>query len=382
MEAEWETVDFHVQPKTTRWRLQAIYNITITGQAQIWQVGFDGIENITTQFGHVGGAITTVVRQVKLNSSGRNIHEQALLQARKEYKDMFDKGYRPPGSEETREMPFMTGLKYDPVAKMVFPQLISPKLDGIRWEVWLSGGKLRNRTRKNTEYTHVTSLAEDVKRFFPYLPTGARLQCEFYKHGWSFERIVSAVKSTVNINPELAQIELHIFDVYYEENPPYWERYNRLVSAYQTFLSDDPQPPTKLAIVPCQPVVSKEDIEKGLEQAIKSGFEGLIIRDPQKQYKGGRGKCFLKYKLFDEEEATVVGVKEAEGTDKGSAVLCVMDEKGARFDVRPAEPLELRRYWFTNPQVVMGKAYTVKFQGRSETGVPRFPTGKGFRDYE
>ena len=52
-----------------------------------------------------------------------------------------------------------------------------------------------------------------------------------------------------------------------------------------------------------------------------------------------------------------------------------------RVNVRPAEPISEREKWFENPQLVIGKLYTIKYTEKSTSGVPN-ASGVGFRDYE
>jgi hypothetical protein len=44
--------------------------------------------------------------------------------------------------------------------------------------------------------------------------------------------------------------------------------------------------------------------------------------------------------------------------------------------------LESRRKMWNNRKNYLGKDLTVKFQGKSKNGIPRFPVGVAVRDYE
>jgi DNA ligase-1 len=52
------------------------------------------------------------------------------------------------------------------------------------------------------------------------------------------------------------------------------------------------------------------------------------------------------------------------------------------MDVRPRGTREDRAHFFQQGTRYIGKMLTVKFQGYSEYGIPRFPVGIAIRDYE
>ena len=61
--------------------------------------------------------------------------------------------------------------------------------------------------------------------------------------------------------------------------------------------------------------------------------------------------------------------------------ICETPE-GKRFTCRPRGTHEERKVWFKNGAAYVGKKLTVRFQELSDGGVPRFPVGIAFRDYE
>jgi O6-methylguanine-DNA--protein-cysteine methyltransferase len=91
----------------------------------------------------------------------------------------------------------------------------------------------------------------------------------------------------------------------------------------------------------------------------------------------------MKSKDFMDKEVTVVNVVESEGKEAELAKFIVRDEFDNTFPVRPAGTFEQRRVWMQNPNLVIGKRYTIKyFSIYPDTNKPRFPTGVAFRDYE
>ena len=81
-------------------------------------------------------------------------------------------------------------------------------------------------------------------------------------------------------------------------------------------------------------------------------------------------------------EFIVIGYKQGTGRETGTIIFrCTVKDYG-EFDVRPKGTREDRQRWFKDGEQLIGKKLTVKFQGYSDSGIPRFPVGIGLRDYE
>ena len=98
--------------------------------------------------------------------------------------------------------------------------------------------------------------------------------------------------------------------------------------------------------------------------------EGVMLKDPDSMYEGKRSHCLLKVKKFDDAEATVIGHLKGNGR---IAFLCgaiqVQEKDGTEFKIGSGFNDAQRK---SPPKV--GTVVTFKFQGRSNRGVPRFPT--------
>jgi len=141
--------------------------------------------------------------------------------------------------------------------------------------------------------------------------------------------------------------------------------------------------------VACELANSHEEIKQYHDKYVEQGYEGVIIRKlafeekeiPNSVYCFKRCSNILKYKEFDDEEVTILDVTQGAGKEAGIAMFKVQDSKGNVLEaVRPSGSFEERKRWFENPKEVIGRRYTIKFWGRSEYGIPRFPVGVGFRD--
>jgi DNA ligase-1 len=115
---------------------------------------------------------------------------------------------------------------------------------------------------------------------------------------------------------------------------------------------------------------------------VQQGYEGIMLRASKGLYKNVRSVDLLKYKEFFDDEYEVVGFKEGEGGEKGCVLWTCKTEKGTTFHCRPRGTREDRTELFQKGASYIGKKLTVRFQELTDDGIPRFPVGIAFRDYE
>jgi ATP-dependent DNA ligase len=108
-----------------------------------------------------------------------------------------------------------------------------------------------------------------------------------------------------------------------------------------------------------------------------------MLRNKTAGYKVGQRSADLqKYKEFIDEEYEVVDYKDGEGIESGCVVWNLKTPKGQLFACRPRGTREDRIDQFINGKDYIGKMLTVRYQELTDDGVPRFPIGIAFRDYE
>lgn len=363
----------------------------------MWEIRFvPRISAIVWRFGQIGGKLQYGTREIKLNNSGRNLEEQALLEMRKKYDDKYQSGYREEGCDEND--PFTTGKpmlanEYTPSLIHCWPVVVQPKLDGIRalvsldedGDIVIQSRERRNLIKNPAQFAHIRSeLADYLSR----LPEGSWLDGEFYTHGWDFNTIASVVKRWKNLHPQHDQLNYYVYDIIEKDLLPYDQRYNLLVEAWPT-----DQEYYSVHVIESQSATDPLEIDQLLSHYLNQGYEGVMVRQllcdnptPEQiraaSYQCKRCNSLLKYKLTFEEEMKIIDVEEAEGTHEGLALIVVEDSAGRKFRITPAESHEQRRQWVQNPELVIGLPYTVRYQNKTPAGAPRFPIGKGIRDYE
>ena len=126
----------------------------------------------------------------------------------------------------------------------------------------------------------------------------------------------------------------------------------------------------------------KESVYDMHDRYVSDGYEGVMIRNLDGKYKSSRSYNLQKYKHFVDHEYTIVDVKEAVGTDSGTAIIQWENCDQNVFWVRPRGSREYRARLLKDQQKIIGKQLTVRYQNLTEKGIPRFPVGIAVRDYE
>jgi DNA ligase-1 len=124
-------------------------------------------------------------------------------------------------------------------------------------------------------------------------------------------------------------------------------------------------------------------IENLHDGVVAAGFEGIMVRNAYSPYHlKSRPKDLLKCKIFDDNEFKIVGGKPEVGKDAGCVVFECEVEPGKVFSVRPKGNKAYRKKLYAELDDHIGKNLTVKYQGLTDNGIPRFPVGVAIRDYE
>lgn len=354
-------------------------------QWKIW-VEYDEAEKnayIKREYGQVDGKMANSVKEV---SSGKNkgrsnetsVLEQAVLEAKSIYKKQKEGGYVEDVSklkQEELSLP-MLAHDYKKRGKDIKTEnaYTQPKLDGVRMMV-NKDMKMISRTGK--EIKIMKHLESELNEVFQEFGGNVVLDGEMFSFELTFEEISGLFRQTKNINEkDLQKMKFYVFDMYDLEDKEmkFSDRYEKMKSVFK-----------KLKLDNIKLVVSskfKGDIEEKHAEYIEAGYEGLMIRNGDGEYKCNyRSKDLQKYKEFQDEEYEIVDVKEALGNDAGTGVF-VCKYKGEEFSVRCRGSRELRGEQLRKKDEYVGKKLTVRFQNLTENGFPRFPVGISVRDYE
>ena len=404
--------------------LPTLYNVTIgTNREKQWRTYvLENDENtyeIVSEHGIVGGKQVT---HKKIVTEGKNAgksnattpRQQATLEAERDWTKKKKQGYVEERGEPTTQMvgnettsPTTASVEPKLLKPMLalefkmekekdkekgrFPVFIQPKLDGVRCLIYKNpDGSVVFQSRRNTIYDPFTHLVPELEHLISQFEdqSGLILDGELYTHGMPFEAITSMVRSSKNKRKNIEALDYHVYDCFYsgESNldknaMPYEDRFRVLKNAFGTTLY------SKLNLVETSVANNKFDIENFHTHytTLREPYEGIMIRSKNGVYKQqGRSKDLQKYKKFMDEEFEVVGHHEGTGAHSGTAIFeCKSNVNPDKiFGVTMQGTIESKRLMMENITSYYGKRLTVKYQEKSAEGVPRFPVGLEFRDYE
>ena len=337
------------------------------GKLKFWRVGTDGGE-MTVEHWKDGGKRTQAVRQAKPKNVGRanetSADEQAVLEAQSKQQKQMDKGY----TEGTPEVPMLPMLAHkftDHKHKINYPALVQRKLDGVRCMAFKVDGEIVLKSRGGK--IHPADMNHIKGELTRTMKEGQILDGELFTTELTFQEIISAVKKQKEITDKL---EYWVYDII-DDSSTFQDR----CDTYQNMGLSHP-----VIAVETIEANSEKDVRTLHDQFVQEGYEGAMARNSDSSYKiGYRSYDLLKVKVFDDDEFEIIGGKQATGEDSGTVVFqCTCD--AGEFDVRPRGSREQRSEWFDNIDNLIGSQLTVRYQGFSDRGIPRFPVGVGIRD--
>ena len=372
-----------------------LYKNTMQWQVQLLEVEASTMTvAIVVTFGKIGGKLQTQTKEVTSGKAGRDVCAQAILLADRMYTDKREKtGYTDNPHMDNTSVSVMHAPIYPMLAQTYsdkrkknirFPCIGQPKWDGIRCISHVDPMEgVTLRSRRGVNFFNMNHIRNDLMVLFERMQRGPTfyIDGELYSHDLSFEDISGAVRSkTANDTTNTSQLSYVIYDCFdVHENrkaDSFESRYRELVE----HLTPSNSCFAHLILCPSVTIQQKEDIDVLHDAYVKDGFEGLILRNVDSVYAPDKRSYDLqKYKKFDDAEFTIVGFKEGTGVDKG-LVIWTCRGVNCEFDVRPSESFSKRKELFDNGTQYLGKQLTVRYNGLTRDGCPRFPVGKGIRE--
>jgi DNA ligase-1 len=378
--------------------LPTLYKKTSTGAIQWWTISVEpGVDFgiIITQYGQVGTENPQETRDVI--TKGKNVgkknettpYQQAVAEADAKHEKQRKKGYvTTPEAAAAGEvddavqggiLPMLAHKFTEQGHKIVFPAYAQPKLDGMRCIAIVDEGKATLWSRERRPIISAPHLIEELEHCFP---TGrVVLDGELYNHDMKhdFERFMSIVRQKDKVHPDHKMIQYWVYDAPDMTEASWATRLAWLdatlidntgldyTRAVETRFIDEPAVPDLLAEY------------RGL------GYEGVMLRNAAGRYLNKRSYDLQKVKEFDDAEFGIVGIAEGRGRLQGhvGAFVCTMPNSDQTFEAKMSgDTGKLKEYW-DDHALWTGKMLTVRYQGLTgKNGVPRFPVGVTFRDYE
>jgi ATP-dependent DNA ligase len=364
------------------------------GKRKVWRIRVeerDGMGVIVTEHGYEDGKMVCNERVVE---KGKNVGkknetspvEQAISEARSAWNKKKDAAYAPEGEVASTATEAAQGgagapsgaplpmLAHDYNKRgksIVFPCYVQKKLDGVRCVATKTGLFSRN----GKAFPHLEHIREEMRG----IREDVILDGELYSDELTFQEIVGLVKKeklSAKDAQNLLKIHLCVYDVIRTD----MSNKDRLALLTGLFAANTFR---TLRLIQTDVCERKEDMKAMHDRYVAEGYEGIMLRNMGAVYRE-KVRCadLQKYKEFEDAEYKVVGFKEGDGLEKGCVIWICKTEAGQEFAVRPRGTHEARAALMGEAAKYVGKELTVRYQELTTDGIPRFPVGISFRDYE
>lgn len=391
------------------------------GKIRVVEISYEGNETtrIYTIYRYTGQFEGKMTKQPEIivdkGKATRNIHEQVELQFNALVKGYKDKGYieleneidnynseelyqllgeSPTGSNGVVKP--MLAKQADKVTNTkIFDKewLASRKIDGLRCIIYLGDdGKLHTSSRGATNYDsamfEILTHPALIKLFKNN--KGLMLDGECYHHGYTLQQI-NSIARTQKVAKDLEVLQFYWYDIV-DLNNPFKSRLAKMKSIaeelkeYGSEIGWKPdrifkENELRIQFVPQVEVNGWDNMMKLHNDYVSEGWEGLVIRDPERPYKpNGRTNDMIKIKVYKDDCFKVID-KEAGLRGSEDMVFIMEMPDGRTFKAKPFGDREQKEeYWINFDKKYKGHIGECKFFYYSDDGIPLQPAFKAFRD--
>lgn len=365
---------------------------------------------IQRSYGQVKGKTTlSPAIVVDRTKQKRTWKEQLELQYNSEVKKYLDKGYvkvdKHPNDYSEDELNEIFGEvktnQYGVIKPMLAKQadkvtnkkifdkewLASRKLDGVRCLMYYKDGEVHTASRGGEHYDNSTEhirTNSNLVSFFEAHPD-VILDGELFKRFKSLQQISGAARMEKNAY-DCDWLEYWIYDCYIPDMKAA-DRIkfvvNTLVGEYKIPMysgakQDEESHPIRVLF---QEYVSGWDlIEELHDRFVAQGFEGVVIRNPDKLYKpGGRTNDMIKVKKYKSEDFKVIGYKLGLRGSEDMTFTCELKD-GRTFEAMPVGDRATKEEYVENfEDKYKGHKAECTYFNYSDEGIPTQPKLRVFR---
>lgn len=363
---------------------------------------------IQRSYGQVQGKTTlSPAIVVDKTKQKRTWKEQLELQYKSEVKKFKDKGYvevpKHPNEYSESELSEIFGEVATNQVGIIKPMLAkqeskltnrkildkewlcSKKIDGVRCLMYWDGKEVHTASRGGEAYdpatTHIRE-NEVLIEFFKEHPT-IILDGELYKHGKTLQQISGAARMEKNAY-DCDWLEYWVYDCYDKANPDMIanDRIKFLFEVLNVYLNptENTKPIDLIRVVAQTYVHGEQMIWDFHDKYVAEGFEGCVIRDPNKPYKpNGRTNDMLKFKNYKSSEFLVIGYELGLRGSEDMCFICKLED-GRTFKAMPVGDRATKEEYVANfESKYKGHMLECTYFNLSDDGIPTQPKGRIFR---
>lgn len=365
---------------------------------------------IQRSYGQVNGKNTlSPAIIVDRTKQKRNWQEQYTLQYNSEVKKFLDKGYvevpKHPNEYSESELCEIFGEvktnQYGVIKPMLAKQsekvtntkifekewLASRKLDGVRALFYYKDGEIHTASRGGEHYDYSTEHIRTDNRlleFFKEHPD-VILDGELFKRFRSLQQISGAARMEKNA-VDCDWLEFWIYDCYIASNAEmsaidryiFLQKNLTTVQLYSNVDCDNEY--DSIRLLEQFSIEGWASMELEHDRYVSEGFEGVVIRNPEKPYKpGGRTNDMIKIKKYKSSEFLVTGYELGLRGSEDMTFICETED-GIIFKAMPVGDREIKAEYVENfEEKYEGHMAECTYFNLSDEGVPTQPKLRVFR---
>ena len=262
----------------------------------------------------------------------------------------------------------------------------SRKIDGLRVSFYWDGNRIRTASRGGGDYDPAFQHFIQNEQFIEFFKRHPELVLdgEAYKMGKSLQQISGAARLEKNAY-DCDWLEYYIYDVMYP-NMPFSMRLKVLnkiskelnlgFDPYREWKEDELQ----IQMVPQVKVSGFDNIMQLHSDYVEEGFEGVVIRNPNKPYGfGKRTNDMIKIKKYKTEEFLVIDYELGLRGSEDMVFICTTQD-GIHFKAKPWGDRSQKEWYVSNfESACKNQMATVKYFYLSDEGCPLQPSLIAFR---
>lgn len=332
--------------------------------------------------------------EISKGKSTRTITEQAELEFLSHIKKYLDKGYKhlsDYGVESIDKLDIkkiisedrtdsngfpkpMLAKQSDTVSLNTFekPHYCSKKLDGIRCLMRWQDNEIKTASRGGIDYNIPTTYIRQDKTLIEFFKSHPDLilDGEIYEHGKILAQISGSCRK-ITLEEKHKFLKYYIYDLVLPDMK--FEDRLMILQDMQNIFSN-----SKFIVILDHILTNSfSEIEFLHNKYVNEGYEGLIMRNPNKVYKpNGRGMEMLKYKLFSDNDYEIIGMNE--GLREEDMVFVMKCDAG-EFEAKPIGDRRLKQEYRQNINNLIGQFASIKHFGFTEKGIPNLPVFRSIK---
>ena len=366
---------------------------------------------IQRSYGQVKGKTTlspTII--VDRTKQKRTWKEQLELQYNSEVKKYLDKGYvkvdKHPNDYSEDELNEIFGEvktnQYGVIKPMLAKQadkvtnkkifdkewLASRKLDGVRCLMYYKDGEVHTASRGGEHYDYSTEHIRTNPSLVSLFERNPNiiLDGELFRRFKSLQQISGAARMEKNAY-ECDWLQYWIYDCYIPEVKASnrIKKLEEIAKDYSIPIYHSPKEDelnTSIFILEHIKVSGWDNIEALHDTYVSEGFEGVVIRNPDKLYKpGGRTNDMIKIKKYKSEDFKVIGYKLGLRGSEDMTFTCELED-GRTFEAMPVGNRDTKEEYVENfEDKYKGHKAECTYFNYSDEGIPTQPKLRVLRSH-